>query len=272
MDWLEKDNLEELTTEELYLLIKGGVLPRHIAIIMDGNGRWAEKRGLSRIAGHREGIKSVREAATLCRELEIQALTIYAFSVENWRRPKKEVVTLMSLLEEYLQKEIDTLMENDIRFKTIGRIEQLPVSVIRWIRRTEEKTKENAKMILTLALSYSGRAEIVDAINMIIHDYKDGRLKDGNITEFVLSGYLYTNFLPEPDLLIRTSGETRLSNFLLWQIAYAELYFTKTLWPDFRKRDMLLAILDYQKRERRFGLIGKQAMEKELKGSSGAQQ
>lgn len=271
MDYFNLDNIEGLTVEELSSLVKEGVIPRHIAIIMDGNGRWAEKRGLPRIAGHREGIKSVRDAATLCRELEISALTIYAFSVENWMRPRREVLMLMKLLEEYLQKELNTMMKNGIRFKTIGRIEQLPASVIEWIRKTEEKTKENDNMILTLALSYSGRTEIVDAINKIINDYKEGRLKDEKITELILSGYLYTNFLPEPDLLIRTSGETRLSNFLLWEVAYTELYFTKTLWPDFRKRDMLLAILDYQRRERRFGLTGKQVIRKDLKGSGVAQ-
>lgn len=271
MNFVERDNLEELNTEELYLLIKGEILPRHIAIIMDGNGRWAEKRGLPRLAGHREGIKSVRDAATLCRELDISALTIYAFSVENWMRPRREVVTLMSLLEQYLQKELNTLMKNEIRFKTIGWIDQLPASVIKWIRKVEDKTEKNDKMILTLALSYSGRAEIVDAINKIIQDYKNGRLKDEKMTELILSGYLYTNFLPEPDLLIRTSGETRLSNFLLWEIAYTELYFTKTLWPDFRRRDMLLAILDYQKRERRFGLIKKQVSGEDMKGSGVAQ-
>ena len=271
MKSLDSVNLKELNTEELCLLVKGGMLPRHIAIIMDGNGRWAEKRGLRRLAGHREGIKSVRDAATLCRELEISALTIYAFSIENWMRPRREVATLMKLLEEYLQRELETMMKNEIRFKTIGRIEQLPDSVVNWIRKVEETTEKNNKMILTLALSYSGRAEIVDAINKIVKDYKGGTLEDEKITESILSGYLYTNFLPDPDLLIRTSGETRLSNFLLWEIAYTELYFTKTLWPDFRKRDMLLAILDYQKRERRFGLVTEQVMSKGLKGTGGAQ-
>lgn len=271
MNFVERDNLEELNTEELYLLIKGEVLPRHIAIIMDGNGRWAEKRGLPRLAGHREGIKSVRDAVTLCRELGISALTIYAFSVENWMRPRREVVTLMNLLEEYLQRELKTLLKNEVRFKTIGRIEQLPASVIRWIRNVEEKTEKNDKMTLTLALSYSGRTEITDAVNKIINDYNNGRLKDREITELTFSGYLYTNFLPEPDLLIRTSGEARLSNFLLWEIAYTELYFTGTLWPDFRKRELLLAILDYQKRERRFGLIKKQVSGKDMKGSGVAQ-
>lgn len=271
MDCLKGNNLEELTTEEICLLVKEGDLPSHIAIIMDGNGRWAEKRGLPRLAGHREGIKSVRDAVTLCRELGISALTIYAFSVENWMRPRREVITLMSLLEEYLQRELKTLLKNEVRFKTIGRIEQLPASVIRWVRNVEEKTEKNDKMTLTLALSYSGRSEITDAVNKIINDYKNGSLKDKDITEHTFSGYLYTNFLPEPDLLIRTSGEARLSNFLLWEIAYTELYFTATLWPDFRKRDMLLAILDYQKRERRFGLIKEQVAGKGIKRSRGAQ-
>ncbi|MEK7307378.1 MAG: polyprenyl diphosphate synthase, partial [Nitrospirota bacterium] len=183
MDCLKGNNLEELTTDEICLLVKEGDLPSHIAIIMDGNGRWAEKRGLPRLAGHREGIKSVRDAVTLCRELGISALTIYAFSVENWMRPRREVVTLMNLLEEYLQRELKTLLKNEVRFKTIGRIEQLPASVIRWIKNVEKKTEKNDKMILTLALSYSGRTEITDAVNKIINDYNNGSLKDKEITE-----------------------------------------------------------------------------------------
>ena len=254
----EKINLEDMTEEELVELIDRDHMPAHVAIIMDGNGRWARTRGLPRIAGHREGIKSVRDIVTSCREIGVKVLTIYAFSAENWKRPELEVNTLMTFLEEYLQKELKTLMDNNIRFMTIGQFNKLPGSVQKWIRKVEKETEHNNSMVLNIALSYGGRTEIVDAIKVIAKDVLDGRLLPDAIDKNLFSKYLYTSGLPDPDLMIRTSGETRISNFLLWQIAYAELYFTKTLWPDFRRHDLLLAILDYQHRERRFGMVEEQ--------------
>lgn len=254
----EKLKPHDLTDEELLELIDRKRLPEHIAVIMDGNGRWAGIRGLPRIAGHREGINSVREIVTSCREIGIKILTIYAFSAENWKRPELEVNTLMAFLEEYLQKELNTLMKNNIRFMTIGQIGKLPGSVRKWIRKVEKETENNRAMILNLALSYGGRTEIVDAIKSIAEDVVNGRISLKEIDINLFSNYLYTKGLSDPDLMIRTSGETRVSNFLLWQIAYTELYFTKTLWPDFRRHDLLLAILDYQQRERRFGRVEEQ--------------
>jgi len=249
---------EALNEEQLQALVNRDALPRHVAIIMDGNGRWAEMRGLPRIAGHHEGIQSVRDAVTVCRELGIYALTIYAFSIENWQRPQDEVKELMTLLEGYLQKEMASLMEHRIRFKTIGRIHRLPDSVVYWIRQAEAATLANDKMVLTLALSYGGRAEIVDALLNLHDDIEKGLLPRESVDETLVGQYLNTADLPDPDLMIRTSGETRLSNFLLWQMAYTELYFTPTLWPDFRRRDFLKALIDYQQRERRFGLVKNQ--------------
>ena len=254
----ENIDLDHLSDEELIELMDKDHMPGHIAIIMDGNGRWARMRGLPRIAGHREGIKSVREIVTFCREVGIEVLTIYAFSAENWKRPELEVKALMMFLEEYLQRELKTLMDNNIRFMTIGQTDKLPGSVKKWIEKVEKKTEHNTSMILNIALSYGGRTEIVDAILRIMNDITNGAIKPENIDSKLFSNYLYTKGLPDPDLMIRTSGETRISNFLLWQIAYSELYFTKTLWPDFRRRDLLLAILDYQHRERRFGMIEEQ--------------
>jgi undecaprenyl diphosphate synthase len=248
----------QFSENEFLEAVKKGPLPRHVAIIMDGNGRWAEQRFLPRVAGHREGIHSVREVISLARELKIAFLTIYAFSLENWRRPQDEIDELMTLLETYLKREVKTLMEHQIRFRTIGRIEQLPQSVIRVIRGVEQQTAQNKEMVLTAALSYGGRAEIVDAVARVGRDIEAGQISAEKIDEAVFSRYLYTTDLPEPDLMIRTSGETRISNFLLWQLAYTELYFTKTLWPDFRRKDFLLALHDYQQRERRFGLVSDQ--------------
>ncbi len=247
-----------LSESEILEGVKRGPLPRHVAIIMDGNGRWAKQRFLPRVAGHREGIHSVREVISLARELKIGFLTIYAFSLENWRRPQEEIGELMTLLETYLKREVKTLMEHQIQFRTIGRIEQLPNSVIRLIRRVEQQTAQNKEMVLTAALSYGGRAEIVDAVARVARDIEAGRISAEKIDEATFSRYLYTADLPEPDLMIRTSGETRISNFLLWQLAYTELYFTKTLWPDFQRKDFLLALHDYQQRERRFGQVSDQ--------------
>ncbi|MFQ5598104.1 MAG: isoprenyl transferase [Nitrospiria bacterium] len=234
-------------------------LPKHVAIIMDGNGRWAAQRRLSRIYGHRQGIRSVREIITLARKIGIETLTLYAFSNENWNRPVKEINQLMILLEQYLNKELKTMMENGIRFQAIGQIDRLQSSVAKLIHSVEKKTKKNTEMTLVLALSYGGRTEIVDAAKRAFEEIRQEKLSLKDLDEDRFSTYLYSSDIPDPDLMIRTSGEVRISNFFLWQVAYTELYFTKTLWPDFRKKDFLLALLDYQGRERRFGLISEGA-------------
>lgn len=244
--------------ETLLDQVRQGPLPRHVAIIMDGNGRWAKGRSLPRIAGHRAGIQSVREIVTLARELEIPCLTLYAFSLENWQRPLAEITQLMRLLEQYLKRELKTLQANDVRFRTIGRIEDLPPRVVRWIKTAEEETGDCRKMTLVLALSYGGRAEIVAAARRLAEDVRLGRLTTAEVDEARFARLLDTDGIPDPDLMIRTSGEARVSNFLLWQMAYTELYFTKTPWPDFRRRDLLEALVDYQRRERRFGLVSEQ--------------
>jgi undecaprenyl diphosphate synthase len=228
-------------------------LPAHIAIIMDGNGRWARKRGLPRVAGHRSGINAVREVVEGSAELGIPVLTLYAFSVENWKRPQAEVRTLMLLLKEYLNKEIENIHRNNIRFRTIGRTDQLDSSVQRELDKAIERTRSNTGMLFLVALNYGGRAEIVDAVNRILSTHQARNGSSGPIDEAEFSKYLYTAGVPDPDLLIRTSGELRVSNFLLWQIAYAEIYVTDTLWPDFSKRELYEAIIAFQKRERRYG-------------------
>ncbi len=233
-------------------------LPRHVAVIMDGNGRWAEKRSLSRIEGHKQGVKAIRDTVETARRLGIKVLTLYAFSQENWSRPENEVRALMRLLKEYLKRELQEMLDNDIRLVAIGDLEDLPLDVRKTLRETIKKTRGRSGMILNLAISYSGRAEILHAVKKICQDHCRGKLRTQGITSEAFSHYLFTDGLPEPDLLIRTSGESRLSNFLLWQVAYTELYVTDTLWPDFRKKDFIKALLDYQKRERRFGLTRKQ--------------
>ncbi|MFQ5990909.1 MAG: isoprenyl transferase [Nitrospiraceae bacterium] len=248
-------SLDNLSEAELSARLDPEQIPRHIAIIMDGNGRWAELRGLPRIAGHKEGIKSVREIITLCLELGIKALTIYAFSQENWKRPAVEINALMMLLEQYLQSEMEELIEVGVRFRAIGRVDSLPSSALNWVRKVERETAHLDKLSLNVALSYGARSEIVDAVRRLAEDVQDGRIQPDAIDENLLEGYLSTHGLPDPDVLIRTSGEARLSNFLLWQLAYTEMYFTPTLWPDFRRRDALLALLAYQKRDRRFGQL-----------------
>jgi undecaprenyl diphosphate synthase len=248
-------SLDHLPEAELLGLLDPQVLPKHIAVIMDGNGRWAEVRNLPRIAGHTEGIKSVRELVTLCCELGIRALTIYAFSQENWKRPALETNALMMLLEQYLQREMDALIETGVRFRAIGQVDNLPSSALNWVRKVERSTSHLDKLTLTVGLSYGGRSEIVEAVRRLAQDCQDGKIQPDAIDEALLARYLSTHGLPDPDLLIRTSGEARLSNFLLWQLAYTEMYFTPTLWPDFRRREALLALLEYQKRERRFGQI-----------------
>ncbi len=250
-----ESSLHRLSDSELTAKLELDLLPRHVAVIMDGNGRWAELRGLPRIAGHREGIKSVREIITVCMELGIQALTIYAFSQENWNRPTQEIEALMGLLEHYLSTERSSLVEQGVRFRTIGRVESLPPTALQWVRTTEQETAHLDKLLLTVALSYGGRAEIVDAVRNMVRDAREGKLQAEEVDDAVVQQYLYAPDLADPDLLIRTSGETRISNFLLWQLAYTELYFTPTLWPDFRRRELLLALLEYQRRERRFGRV-----------------
>ena len=233
-------------------------LPKHIAIIMDGNGRWAKKRFLPRIAGHRAGVKTVDRIVTICRKIGIKALTLYSFSEENWSRPKNEINALMEILKRYLKKELDRMLKEDIRFNTIGTIDNLPLSAQKIIQDAKERTKNNEGMVLTLALSYGSRSEIVDAVREIASDIKKNKISVEDITLGLFQSYLYTKDLPEPDLLIRTSGELRISNFLLYQIAYAELYFTDLLWPDFKEDDLLKAVIEFQKRERRFGMTGEQ--------------
>jgi undecaprenyl diphosphate synthase len=229
-------------------------LPSHIAIIMDGNGRWARRRNLPRVAGHKAGVEPVRIAVETSTRLGIQALTLYAFSVENWKRPRAEVDTLWRLLRLYLRRELPEIMRNGIRFTCMGRLDGLPPQVRSELEAAVEATAQNTGMRLNVAINYSGRAELVDALNALIQEARlEGRLRDLHIDEQSIASRLYTAGLPDPDLLIRTSGEMRISNFLLWQIAYAELYVTDTLWPDFRRADLLHAILDYQKRDRRFG-------------------
>ena len=229
-------------------------LPRHIAIIMDGNGRWAKRRRLPRIAGHRAGISAVRHAVEACARLGVPYLTLYAFSVENWKRPHTEIKLLMGLLREYLKKEIGELNRQNIRLEVIGRIQELPQPVLQDLQNALERTRQNTGLRLVLALNYGGRAELVDAVRELLAHAK----QNGSITvdESLLSEHLYTRGLPDPDLLIRTSGELRLSNFLLWQVAYAEIWVTETLWPDFTQRDLFQAIVDFQKRERRYGGLG----------------
>jgi undecaprenyl diphosphate synthase len=229
-------------------------LPRHIAVIMDGNGRWAKRRRLPRIAGHRAGIRAVRQAVEACARLGVPYLTLYAFSVENWKRPHAEVKLLMGLLREYLKKEIGELNRQNVRLGVIGRVAELPAPVQRDLQGALEETQRNNGLRLTLALNYGGRAELIDAVRSLAeYQQRNGSM---SVDETTFSQHLYTRDLPDPDLLIRTSGEMRLSNFLLWQVAYSEIWVTDTLWPDFTQQDFFRAILDFQKRERRYGGLG----------------
>jgi len=233
-------------------------IPRHVAIIMDGNGRWAQARGLERNAGHREGLESVRAIPRRAHELGVEYLTLYAFSIENWNRPKNEVSELMRLLEHYLEVEIDEVMENDIRVRSIGRLDRLPPSTRKAVLAAEERTADNGGIQLLFGLSYGGRTEIVDAARRLMRDAEQGKVDPESLDEKTFSAYLYAPDVPDPDLLIRTGGEYRVSNFLLWQIAYAELYTTDVMWPDFREAEFERAIAAYQSRERRFGLTSEQ--------------
>lgn len=228
-------------------------LPRHVAVIMDGNGRWARARNLPRVEGHRAGIASVREIVETGARLELPVMTLYAFSVENWKRPRFEVATLMMLLKEYLRKELANLMANNIRFMPIGRLEGLDPSVQRELRYAQDETAGNSGLLFQIALNYGGRAEIVDTVNRVMAVLREREMSDAVIDEQFFADHLYTANIEDPDLLIRTSGELRVSNFLLWQIAYAEIHVTKVLWPDFRKHNLFEAILDFQTRERRYG-------------------
>ena len=247
----EPGSLEETLLEK----IDFSRLPRHVAVIMDGNGRWARARSLPRVEGHRAGIASVREVVETAARLELRVITLYAFSVENWKRPRYEVATLMMLLKEYLRKELATLMENNIRFVPIGRIDGLDPSVQRELRYAQEQTANNTGLLFQIALNYGGRAEIVDTVNRIMALLREREMADAVIDEQFFSDHLYTANIDDPDLLIRTSGELRVSNFLLWQIAYAEIHVNKVLWPDFRRRHLFEAIIDFQARDRRYGAV-----------------
>ena len=245
----EPGSIEETLLEKIDLTR----LPKHIAIIMDGNGRWAKSRRLPRVEGHRAGIAAVREAVETAARLELPVITLYAFSVENWKRPRFEIATLMMLLKEYLRKELATLMRNNIRFVPIGRVDGLDESVQRELRYAQEETARNTGLLFQIALNYGGRAEIVDTVNRIMTLLREREMSDAVIDENFFADHLYTANVHDPDLLIRTSGELRVSNFLLWQIAYAEIHVTKVLWPDFRRRHLFEAIIDFQARERRYG-------------------
>ncbi|MFT4968415.1 MAG: undecaprenyl diphosphate synthase [Chitinophagales bacterium] len=233
-------------------------LPKHIAVIMDGNGRWAKEKGKNRIFGHKNGVGSVREVSEACAELGVKYLTLYAFSSENWNRPKLEVAALMELLVRTIGNETKTLMKNNIKLMTIGSIETLPSRAQEQLAKVKEATKNNTRLTLTLALSYGGRAELVDAFKKIASQVKKGEISEGDITESTINKHLYEPSIPDPELMIRTSGEYRLSNFLLWQAAYTELYFTDKFWPDFDKESLYEAILAFQSRERRFGKTSEQ--------------
>jgi undecaprenyl diphosphate synthase len=244
-------------------------LPGHIAIIMDGNGRWAERHAMGRIMGHRRGADAVRAVTTTCRKMGIRCLTLYAFSMENWLRPKAEVQALMNLLRQYLEDEVQEMMDRGIRLKVIGNLASVDRDIRDKLSETVGRTSGNAEMLLTLALSYGGRDEIAEAARGIAQDALAGRIGLEEITRELFAGYLNTRDMPDPDLLIRTGGEYRVSNFLLWQMAYTEFYFTDILWPDFREKDLLEAIAEYQRRERRFGMISGQLGEDTRKGGSG---
>lgn len=246
----------KLDKKELLSKIDKKRLPHHVAIIMDGNGRWAKQRHFPRIEGHRRGIKSVRDTVEGCCEVGVKALTLYAFSLENWQRPASEVSALMRLMEKFLYDEIPEMNENGVRLILTGRTERLPDRVLKAMNVAQKETLSNTKLILNLAFNYGSRTEILDAVNGIIRDIKSGEILSTEVTEESITQRLYAPYLPDPDLLLRTSGEQRISNFLLWQLAYAELWFTEVLWPEFRREHLYQAIIDFQKRERRFGRVG----------------
>jgi len=251
--WLWKNQDNSSTLRDKIQEIKKHRVPEHVAIIMDGNGRWAKKRALPRIAGHHEGMKVVRKTTMLANELGIQTLTLYAFSTENWKRPKSEVEYIMKLPDEFLGTFLPELIENNVQVKMIGYEEQLPGHTRSAIEKAMKETEHNDGLVLNFALNYGSRAEILDAVKRVLNDCKSGILEESEITEQTFSSYLMTAAFPDPDLLIRTSGEIRLSNFMLWQLAYSEFWFTDVLWPDFSEEHLLEAIEAYQKRQRRFG-------------------
>ena len=255
MNWKSFENIFTPDSRETALLerIDPGTLPRHIAVIMDGNGRWANSRNLSRIEGHKAGSESVRNITETCARMGIEFLTLYAFSVENWKRPKQEVNQLMKLLRQYLQDDLPTLMKNNIRFRPLGRTKELDFHTRKLIDHAIRTTAANTGLVLNIALNYGGRTELTDAVRRIATLVSRGTLSPDEIDADCISRHLYAPDIPDPDLLIRTSGEYRVSNFLLWEIAYAEFHFTPVLWPDFREKDLFEAIIDFQKRERRFG-------------------
>ena len=241
--------------QDLLRAIDFARLPRHVAVIMDGNGRWAQLRLKRRVEGHRAGIDAVRDTVETAARLGIEVLTLYAFSIENWKRPESEIATLMGLLKNYLRSELDTLLRNNIRFRVVGRGHELDPDVRGELERAVLRTATNSGLQFNIALNYGGRAEIIDAVRRLCAEVRDNRLEPEAIDESALARHLYTAGQPDPDLLIRTSGELRISNFLLWQIAYSEIWVTDVLWPDFRRKHLLQAILDFQKRERRYGGI-----------------
>ncbi|AKP46895.1 MULTISPECIES: isoprenyl transferase [Bacillus] len=251
--WKTHNNL---SLEERMEIVKKGPIPSHVAIIMDGNGRWARKRALPRIAGHHEGMKTVRKITRLANRLGVKALTLYAFSTENWKRPKKEVDYLMKLPQEFLGTFLPELVEENVKVQMMGNQQQLPSYTVDAIKKAINDTKQNNGLILNFALNYGSRAEIMEAVHHVLEDIKNGVMNEKLLNEETFSRYLMTKQLPDPDLLIRTSGEIRLSNFMLWQLAYTELWFTDTLWPDFSEHHFLEAVESYQKRSRRFGGLG----------------
>jgi undecaprenyl diphosphate synthase len=253
---LENKNSKDLKIQEK--IKESGGMPKHVAIIMDGNGRWAQGHGLSRVYGHREGVKSVRDIVEASGQLGIKYLTLYTFSTENWRRPKSEVTILMKLLIKALKDETDRLHQNDVRLISTGDLTTLPDKVHKELIDAIEKTRNNKLMTLNLALSYSGRWDIVNAVKKMYNDFKNNKLKYENINEKKISEYLVTNGIPDPDLLIRTGGDYRISNFLLWQIAYTEIYIEKVFWPEYRREHYYKAITEFQRRERRFGMVSEQ--------------
>lgn len=256
----EQDNSDKKSQDQL---LKQGSLPEHIAIIMDGNGRWAKSRGNLRSYGHKAGVDSVRDITEACAQLGVKYLTLYAFSTENWMRPKVEVNALMRLLASSLRKEADNLNENDIRLETIGQIDRFPSQCRRQLEEAKMLTRDNTRLNLCLALSYSGRWDITEAVKKLALQVKDGTLNPEDIDDDMIGQHLSTADIPDPDLIIRTSGEYRLSNFLLWQLAYSELYITETYWPDFRRKELYKAIHSFQKRERRFGKLSQKEQKKQ---------
>ncbi len=256
------DNLKPASSEwSLAKAVDSERLPQHIAVIMDGNGRWASQRSLPRAAGHKAGMNSVRDIIENCARIGIEALTLYAFSVENWKRPRAEVETLWRLLRFYVDRELPKLVENGIQIRTMGRLRELPGNVSSYLQKAVDATRHNRGLIVNIAINYGGRTEITDAANRIIEDARRaGELDNLVVTEEMIAAHLYSAGLPDPDLLIRTSGELRISNFLLWQLAYTEIYVTPTFWPDFGLTDLLEAILNFQKRDRRFGALNKDAV------------